>query len=134
MDSKRLNIPTGNIRAIIGRWLKDAKGDGVVAQPSTGEATGESPAGESRVTESGGASAGPSTVRDAVPAAAPSPAAPEQGPSQNDALNALEKVFTRKGMIEAQAVLKKYGVERLRDLDRKNYAAFVTDCYNKSQE
>jgi len=62
-------------------------------------------------------------------AAAPVPE--PQGPSNTDALVALEKLFSKCGMVAAQTTLKKYGVERLRDLDRKHYSAFVKECHDQ---
>ena len=66
-------------------------------------------------------------------AAAPAPKAPEAnaGPSNSDALIALEKLFSKKGMPVAEATLKKYGATKLRELDRKHYPAFVKDCHDQ---
>jgi len=67
-----------------------------------------------------------------VPPAAPAKVIAEySGPSQSDALVALEKLFSKKGMPVAEATLKKYGANKLRELERKHYPAFVKDCHDQ---
>ena len=62
----------------------------------------------------------------------PGPKNPEAaGPSQSDALVALEKLFSKKGMVVAEQTLARYKATKLRELDRKHYAAFVKDCHDQ---
>ena len=92
------------------------------------------------VPEQGGHPASATAVNTPVAAApvtvvellTPGPKNPEAaGPSQSDALVALEKLFSKKGMVVAEQTLARYKATKLRELDRKHYAAFVKDCHDQ---
>jgi len=93
------------------------------------ESSVSSVANQGAIPEKAPVAAAPATV---VELLAPGPKNPEAaGPSQSDALVALEKLFSKKGMVVAEQTLARYKATKLRELDRKHYAAFVKDCHDQ---
>lgn len=69
------------------------------------------------------------TGHQALAKSAPEPGtAPAKKPNKEGAIAALNKVFSKFGMAQAQDCLGKFGAPRVGALDEKDYGAFIQHC------